>query len=133
MIKSNTPPDSIARRYIAAFVRVFVLAAFLVTAFQSSALAADWRAATVHNRTGQTITAVYIQAAPSDNWGENYISSAMPAGYNFSIQYITGCKYDFKYILDDGRDVTSLGVYIDGASNIYFNQNPDGSFSLSWD
>lgn len=59
MIKSNTPPpEAITRSYIAAFVRVLVLAAFLVTAVQSSALAFS---TTLVNQTGRTITGLYVQ------------------------------------------------------------------------
>ena len=57
-----------------AIVRVFVLAAFLITAVQSSAFAAEWKI-DVANYSGKTINYLYCKRSDSTDWGKDILRS----------------------------------------------------------
>lgn len=87
MFKSNTPPRSIAHSYIAPLVRVLVLTAFLATAVQSSADAAN--SITIYNNSGVRIDALYCVEEKYPGWagdklGNGYLNSGQWYRVTFS-------------------------------------------------
>ena len=101
MIKSNTPPESITRRYIAPLVRVFVLAAFLVTAVQTSVLAGT-KHLTLVNRTGKTITAVYCAPVGARTWGGNRLSQPFRNNTAIGVKVNTQVNWCLKIVFSNG-------------------------------
>lgn len=95
MFKSNTPPpDSITRRYIAPLVRVLVLAAFLVTAVQSSTEAS--RELVLVNNTGESINSIYLN-------GHNV--GGLSNRNSRSVKLGSGSIFDLSIVFSSGRDV----------------------------
>jgi len=93
MIKRNTPPIGITRKYIAAFVKVFVLAAFLVTAVQPSAFA--YKTLKVLNNSGETVTQLFCVSTSRSDWGRDILSnpSTLPNGYYQIVNIPDGVRY----------------------------------------
>lgn len=91
MFKLNIP--------LITFVRVFVLAAFLVTAVQSSAFAA-WKDLQVVNHTGYEIKNLYISSSGSGSWGKDLLgNSTLANGSSKTISYNGDYTYyDLKII-----------------------------------
>lgn len=103
MIKSNTPPpEAITRSYIAAFVRVLVLAAFLVTAVQSSVLAGT-KYFQINNLSGSAIGAVYAVPSNSNGWGRNRLNSPLYSGNGVNIAVDTNYRlWSFRIVYGNG-------------------------------
>lgn len=121
MIKQNTPLEGMTHRYFSAFVRVFVLAAFLVVAVQSSVAAVDTRVTFV-NRTGQTIMKGQFSAVDNPNWGSDQLKDYIRPGQSYTVTFNSNWRYwDCKFTLRDGTvrwkydlDVYKVGtLYID--------------------
>ena len=137
MIKPN-PPETIARSYIAVIARVLVLAAFIVTATQSSVMAANWRNMEVYNNTGYTIQRLYITAKEQRNWGEDLLgSSVLYNGGHTSFRYDANYQYyELRIIFSNGSEYTWTG---DRALNFYrstmivFSNNGNGTFRAKVD
>lgn len=89
MIKSNTPPEAITRSYIATLVRIFVLAAFLVTTMQASAFAQ--RQLVIINKTGSMVTHLYAVSTSHNGWGNSICS--IPNGYSQIVNFPDSCRY----------------------------------------
>ena len=121
MIKSNTlPPDSIARSYIAAFVRVFVLAAFLVATMQATALASV--KVTIVNRSGQTIMKGYFSYANNNKWGRDQLTKYIRPGQSHIITFNGNQRYwDCKFVLRDGSVRYKYDLDIIKTSTLYVN------------
>ena len=112
MIKMNAPPETIARRYIAPFVRVLVLAAFLVTAVQSSVFAGNLTM-TVVNQSGQTITGFYYRSTNDSEW-RNAGFGSLPNGGSFYWQINSTTRYvDVGFRLADGVWQERTGIDTD--------------------
>lgn len=67
---------------------------------------------TVVNRTGSTMTAVYISPCSSSSWGANQISSNIPRDGERAIDGIPGGCYDLQAITAGGGEAESLDVDI---------------------
>ena len=115
MFKSNTPSESITRSYIAAFVRVFVLAAFLVTAIQSSALAMT---VTCINETGQTIVTFYHRPTNTQSWNSGSVNIPNGGTYYVNCEKYTERYIDLQFRLADGtyRERTSIDTWGDNVT-----------------
>lgn len=100
MSKFNIPPPPLDLKLnIAAFVKVFVLAAFLVAAVQPSAFA-EWKNLEVVNHTGFDIKRLYISSSGSGVWGKDLLGSKIlkngdtkTISYNGEYRY-----YDLKIV-----------------------------------
>lgn len=93
MIKSYTPPIAITRKYIAAFVRIFVLAAFLVAAVQVPVDAA--RQLVFVNNTGSSISSIYLNG---------HSVGGLSNRQSRSVKLGSGSIFDIKIILSNGND-----------------------------
>lgn len=94
MLKLNIP--------LTTLVRVLVLAAFLVTAVQSSALAGS---VTSVNRTGMNITQIYLKGNKVSNWGGNVIGGYyLPSGSSFKLNGLPNTGADLRIVLSNGSD-----------------------------
>ena len=130
MFKLNTPPPStITRKHIAAFVKVFVLAAFLVAVAQSSALAAvqDF---TLTNYSGRTIYSFYVSPANKGDWEEDVLSRTLPHGQSRTITFSnreTRKFWDMKAVCKDGTTWTWYGIDLEVVSQVIV----DGSGTLT--
>ena len=104
MFKLNIP--------LAPLVRILVLAAFLVTAVQTSALAATVE---VVNRTGQTILACFHRPSGTSDWNNAYLESRIHAGESHYLNISGNARYvDLNFKLEDGtwRYITNLDSYV---------------------
>lgn len=98
MFKLNIP--------LATFVKIFVLAAFLVTAVQVPAFAA-WKNLEVHNNTGRTISKLYLSQSGYGTWGKNVLNGILHSGYYRTVRYDTQYTYfDLKIVFSDGKKIT---------------------------
>ncbi|MBR7024615.1 MAG: hypothetical protein IKI08_01205 [Selenomonadaceae bacterium] len=116
------------------FVKVFVLAALLVTAAQSSAGAEEWQNIRINNNSGITITEVYFQPATADNWGNNYLDGTMPDGYGLDLSYVPGFNYEFKFVFEDGSEAEWSGdnnFYLNGQTQVSVYVNSSGYYEMS--
>ena len=112
MFKLNIP--------LAAFIRIFMLAAFLVTAFQSEALAGE--RVTFVNRSGQTIMEGHFSWQRNNKWGPDQLTHYINPGQSYTVNFDDTYRYwDCKFVLEDGTcrykyglDVYTVGtLYID--------------------
>ena len=94
MIKSNTPPRAITRKYIAAFVRVLILAAFLVAAVQSPVAEASRELVFVNN-TGAAISSIYLNG---------HSVGGLSNRSSRSVKLGSGSIFDIKIVLSNGND-----------------------------
>jgi hypothetical protein len=110
MFKSNTPPRSITHSYIAPLVRIFVLAAFLVTATQTSA-EATWQFDFI-NHSGKTVDMFFAAENNAKSWGNN-IFDTTPVYHNGAVGIRLGSNaryWKFKVIFQDGSSKYWKGV-----------------------
>ena len=109
------PPIGITRKYIAAFVKVFVLAAFLVAAVQTSVSAASYEyAINVCNKTGETME--YLSVA-CNNTG-NYLDFENVADNTYVVIYSTVPV----------ENVAVVATLRSGATRRYDNLTLDGAW-----
>ena len=88
------------------------MAAFLVTAVQTPALAAT-KYFKLINRSGSTVTAIYCTASGSGNWGGNRLSGSLYNGGSVGIPVNTNRRqWDFLVVFANGRqwDCRSVDV-----------------------
>ena len=100
------------RNSFATLVKVFVLAAFLVTALESSAFAEDWRNLSVVNNTGKTINYLYI-TPNDDTWDHDLLGSyTLENGHTYTISYDSDAHfYNIKVVYDDGGSFELNGTF----------------------
>lgn len=67
---------------------------------------------TVVNRTGSTMTQVYVSRCTSSTWGTNQLSSNIPPDGERPIDGIPGGCYDLKAITAGGGEAENLDVDI---------------------
>ena len=127
MFKLNIP--------IATFVRIFVLAAFLVIALQSQMSAANYTNCTITNNTNQWITQFYFKYSSSNNWGRSFVSTgALKSRHYISSKYIAGYNYDFKVVFYTGSKTTTReyrNIYLSGQKQIWFDYK-NGDFWINY-
>lgn len=102
------------RKYIAAFVKVFVLAAFLVAVVQTSVDARNMQQLTIVNNTDRYFSRVYIGG------GDCLHGAGLSSGSSHTIMYNADIRYwDVTITLENG---SSLGYNCDlsGASELIF-------------
>ena len=63
------------------------------------------RAFTIHNNTGQAITALYLSPTSSDSWGSNDIGSSLFDGNSVSYNLSGGCNWDLRVELSNGQSL----------------------------
>ena len=121
MIKSNTPPEAITRRYIAPLVRVLVLAAFLVAAIQVPVDAAT-KSIKIVNRSGRTITAIYCTATGYGKWGGNRLNGSLGNGGWATVPVNTDRPYwDFKIVFSNGGSMVRRDIDVIRYSSFTIN------------
>jgi hypothetical protein len=82
-------------------VKVFVLAAFLITAIQSLAFA-SWIDLQVHNNTGYTISELYLSQSGHPTWGQNILRGTLQSGYYQEVRYDNAFTYfDLTYLREN--------------------------------
>ena len=99
----------VTRNTLAMFVRTFVLAAFLVVAFQNSAFA-EWKEFEVSNNSGFAISEFYMSDTNYDNWGDNLLDKVLENGDSIKLTYDTDRKnYDVKVVFQKGQVIEWSG------------------------
>jgi hypothetical protein len=82
--------------------------------FSLSAQANTAKKFTLINKSGMTITAVYISPAGANKWSDNldtYGKVTNKSGFLFDQDVDnTSCNYDIKYTTEDGKDYTMTNV-----------------------
>ena len=114
MLKLNIP--------LTTLVRVLVLAAFLVTAIQSSALAGS---VTFVNNTGVHITGVYL--GKGGRWTNNL--GSISSGSSFKVNNLPNSTVNLRATFSNGRDITWNGVDLNFTWKITFVRRGSG-FSI---
>lgn len=91
--------------------RVLVLAAFLVAAVQSSAIAAVWRDMEVFNNTGYTISRLYVSPRGNPDWGNDLLgSNYLYNGGHSTFRYDANAQYyEICVFLKDGTKILWTG------------------------
>ena len=94
------------------FVRVFVLATFLVTAIQTSTFAGITEPPEIVNETGKTILSLYAVPIQKKDWGNDLVGSGvMNQGDRRAIYYDSEyMHYKFKIEFADGKTLTLKDV-----------------------
>ena len=109
------------------FIKVFVLAAFLVAAVQTSANAAT---ITFHNQSGWTITGLYI-TNNNDSWGSNRLGGTIENGYSREVSYdYHNGRYAVRVYFANGNYWTWGGnkaISLNGASTMTIYYERTGS------
>lgn len=109
-------------------MKSFFAAALLVAVTASPALASD---ETLHlnNRTGYTISEVYIAPTTTDNWeedilGQDSLEPNSSVDIDFSKSEDT-CKWDLKAVYDDGTNAVWKNIDLCSISTItmFYNAN----------
>lgn len=103
----------------ATFVKVFVLAAFLVTAIQSSALAGRQDFVFVNN-SGQVVKQLRFSPSNYNNFGDNVLSSPVYHGQRRKIR-VNGYSdqyWDFKVVTANGTVWKWYGINLFSVSTI---------------
>ena len=112
MCKLNIP--------IATFVRIFVLAAFLVTAVQSEALARE--KVTIVNRTGQTIIKGQFSWEGNKDWGSDQLTHYIYPGESYDLNFDDTYRYwDCKFTLQDGSIIYKWKLDVYKVGTLYLN------------
>lgn len=120
------------------FVRIFVLAAFLVTVIQSEAFAANWRNMEVYNNTGYTINKLHITAREQPNWGPDLLGDyVLYNGGHTSFSYDADYQYyEIRIIFSNGSEhkwTGSQALNFYGSTMIVFSNDGNGTFKAKVD
>ncbi len=93
-------------------VRIFLLAAFMFAAVQSSAFAGLTEPLEIVNETGKTIMSLYAVPIQKKSWGNDLVGSGvMNQGEARSIHYDASyMHYKFKIEFADGNTITLRDV-----------------------
>lgn len=93
-------------------VRIFLLAAFMFAAVQSSAFAGITEPLEIVNETGKTIMSLYAVPIQKKSWGNDLVGSGvMNQGDKRSIHYDASyMHYKFKIEFADGNTLTLRDV-----------------------
>ncbi len=110
---------------------LFVASALLFSLVASPALAAE-ETLTVNNRTGYTISEIYIAPASSDNWeedvmGRDELETNTSVDIDFSKSEDT-CKWDLRAVYDDKSDavwrnidlckISTISLFYNASTNV---------------
>ena len=137
MTQIHTNPKQLSFN-VAMLVRIFVLAAFLVTAVQSSAFAANWRNMEVYNNTGYTIQRLYITAREQRNWGDDLLgSNVLYNGGRSTFRYDANYQYyELRVVFSDGsvREWTGdSALNFRGSTMLVLSPSSNGKFRAKVD
>ena len=133
MLKSKYPSESIAHSYIAAFVRVLVLAAFLVTAIQTSTFAANNERLEIVNGTGRTIVALE-SVALRNKWNGNDLlgGRVLKSGDSTTINYDPAVRYfRLRIFFNDGNSVTWNKIDFNDAWRLTLYKGDNGKYNYA--
>ncbi|MBR1645598.1 MAG: hypothetical protein IJ774_13945 [Selenomonadaceae bacterium] len=93
------------------------MAAFLVTAVQSSADAAS---ITIINRTGKTITEGYFRVSGTSDFGNDQLAEYVQQGQSHHISFEEGYRYwDCWFVLEDGTARFSYNLDVETVGTLY--------------
>lgn len=105
-------------------------ASLLLATIASPALASD-ETLHVNNRTGYTISEIYIAPSSTDNWEEDIMGSdELATNTSVNIDFSRSedtCKWDLKAVYDDGTNAVWKNIDLCKISTItmFYNANTD--------
>lgn len=110
-------------------LKVFLLAAFLVAAIQTSTFAGITEPLEIVNETGEPILSLYAVPIQKKGWGNDLVGSGvMNQGDRRSIHYDTEyMHYKFKIEFADGKTITLKDVDLLDTWRLSINR--DGSYN----
>ncbi|MBF0342179.1 MAG: argininosuccinate lyase [Magnetococcales bacterium] len=78
------------------------------------------------NKTGYTLTEVYVGPTKSDDWGDNILEGTMPDGSTLHMRFhraATTCNWDLKVTYDDNSSAIWYDVDLCAISKIKIRWN----------
>lgn len=114
------------------FMRVFLMAAFIVAASQNSTFAGITEPLEIVNETGKPIMSLYFVPVQKKDWGNDLVGSGvMNQGERRSINYDTSyIRYKLKVEFADGTTIIRKGVdFVDLLDAWRISINQDGTCS----
>ncbi len=109
-------------------ILVAAAAFFMLTALSGS-VNAQYKSFTITNKTGITVTSVYISPAGKNVWGANlYPKRKLENNASFDFSQLVdnnSCSYDVKFRGIDGKDYYDRNVNLCSATGISLLKNDD--------
>jgi hypothetical protein len=91
---------------------------------------------TLYNKTGMSITEMYVSPASKDDWGEDILGvDTLPNGDDTTIHFSPkerAATWDIKLVDENGKDHIRYNFNLLNVSEITVRSNGDGSWYWNW-